>query len=127
MRKKITATVLLVTLGCICALFWYCEWQYILPTPKPAVYSAVNTKEQIDLSGKFSFDYRCTRFNVTHFRSLNETYAVKTSFAVVVKATDMKNNYAQIAIDVSLACRQEPAFDQFVLTVCCCALPTFKV
>ncbi|NOT94453.1 MAG: redoxin domain-containing protein [Ferruginibacter sp.] len=40
--------------------------------------------------------------------------------------TDKKSNYAQIAIDALLACKQEPAFNNYALTAYGCSLPNCK-
>ncbi len=100
-KKLIAIGVLIAVFACIALQFWYSEWRYNLPTPVPAAYLAVNTKEHINLAGKFSYpkekpvflhffnpDCPCSRFNMPHFKSLAAMYGDKISFAVVVMTAD---------------------------------------
>lgn len=101
MKKLIAIAVLFVVFACICLQFWYSEWQYSLPTPIPAQYQPVNTKEHINLADKFNYpkdkpvfihffnpDCPCSKFNMPHFKSLAAMYGDKISFAVVVMTED---------------------------------------
>lgn len=129
MKKIITAGVLLSTFGCICALFWYSEWQYSLPTPKPADYKEVHTREHIDLSAKLNFpknkpvfvhffnpDCPCSRFNMQHFRSLAETYGDRINFAVVVM-TSVKD-YTEADIQKKYGLSIPVLFDTSIAPAC---------
>ena len=87
----------LVILGSVVAvLFWYNEWIYSLPTPVPASYRLVNTKEHISIASKlnadpskpiflhfFNPDCPCSRFNAPHFRTLVKKYGDKVTFVAV--------------------------------------------
>ena len=97
MRKLFVISWLLLILSGICSLFWYNEWKYALPTPKPAHLHTVNRGEHVDISGKlktetgkpifihfFNPDCPCSRFNIPHFNSLVKKYGDKFTFAVVV-------------------------------------------
>jgi thiol-disulfide isomerase/thioredoxin len=89
--------VWLVVLGVgVAALFWYNEWVYSLPTPVPATYRFVHTKEHISIASKlkvdpskpvflhfFNPDCPCSRFNAPHFRTLVERYGKKVTFVAV--------------------------------------------
>ncbi len=101
MKKIIAIAVLFTVFACIGLQFWYSEWQYSLPTPIPAQYQPVNTKEHINLAAKFNYpkdkpvflhffnpDCPCSKFNMPHFKSLAAMYGDEISFAVVVMTED---------------------------------------
>jgi hypothetical protein len=81
----------------IAYLFWYQEWKYSLPTPVPKNYHAITTGTPVSIKaipgaesgGKplflhfFNPDCPCSRFNITHFKSLRKEYVDKVNFAVV--------------------------------------------
>lgn len=80
----------------IATLFWYNEWVYSLPTAIPDKYLAVQTGSVIDVAVKFQSankplflhffnpDCPCSRFNITHFKSLVKQYGKDVDFAIVV-------------------------------------------
>lgn len=97
MRKVAILIWLTFLSGGIFALFWYNEWVYSLPTPVPDHYKAVNPGEKIDVAWNvrsttnqplflhfFNPDCPCSRFNITHFKSLVKQYGNQVTFAVVV-------------------------------------------
>lgn len=87
----------LAILGCVVvAIFWYNEWIYSLPTPVPASYRVINTREYVGVASKirvdpskplflhfFNPDCPCSRFNAPHFRTLVESYGDKVTFVAV--------------------------------------------
>lgn len=81
----------------ICGFFWYNEWRYNLPTPVPQNYKAVASGEYINLRSKIKSETSkpvflhffnpvcpCSRFNITHFKSLVKQYDNQVNFAIVV-------------------------------------------
>jgi thioredoxin-related protein len=97
MKRVILFCWLAVLFAGIIALFWYNEWQYSLPTPVPEHYNAVFIGEKIEPDEKLVFknnkplflhffnpDCPCSRFNITHFKSLVKQYGGKVNFAVVL-------------------------------------------
>jgi hypothetical protein len=129
MKKIIALTALLLTLVCICLLFWYNEWKYSLPTPVPAEYHTVNVGERIDISAKFipkksgpvflhffNPDCPCSRFNMPHFKSLTETYADKINFAVVVMTRD--DSYTETTIQEKYGITVPVLFDTSLARDC---------
>ena len=97
MKKLLLACWLTFIFSAICAMFWYNEWKYSLPTPVPQYYSDVKTGGHVNLSGTisqrgnkpllihfFNPDCPCSRFNIPHFKSLVKKYGDKLDFAVVV-------------------------------------------
>ncbi len=97
MRKLLLACWLTVIFGAICAIFWYNEWRYSLPTPVPQYYSNVKIGEHIDIAGLagyepdkpllihfFNPDCPCSKFNMPHLKSLQKKYGDKVSFMVVL-------------------------------------------
>ena len=98
MKKLLLISWLVVIATGISFLFWRNEWQYSLPTPVPKNYQAVNTGTYInikDIPGLgherkplflhfFNPDCPCSRFNITHFKSLAKQYKNEVNFAVIV-------------------------------------------
>jgi AhpC/TSA family protein len=97
MRIAAVITWLIILSGIIITLFWYNEWVYALPTPVPSKYKPVNTGEEIFLSAKFqpqvakplflhffNPDCPCSKFNISHFKSLVKQYSDKVTFVIVV-------------------------------------------
>lgn len=100
MRRAATIIWLLLLFTGISALFWHFELVYALPTPVPDNYKVVNTGTTIDLPFQsqplnkpvflhfFNPDCPCSRFNITHFKSLVRQYGNKVTFAIVVPKSD---------------------------------------
>jgi len=96
-KNWLFAIWLLIIASGIAYLFWYHEWKYSLPTPVPENYHAVNTGTRVsikDIPGLeqndkplflhfFNPDCPCSRFNITHFKSLVKEYGTQLNFAVV--------------------------------------------
>ncbi len=121
MRKLLLACWLTVVFSAICALFWYNEWRYSLPTPVPQNYSDVQLGQHINLAGVlaqnngkpllihfFNPDCPCSKFNIPHFKSLAKKYGDKLDFAVVVinktshyTPAEIKDKYG---LDVPVVC-----------------------
>jgi peroxiredoxin len=96
-KKGLVMIWLLVLISAAGALFWYNDWVYQLPTPIPENYHPVNTGKVIELNGLselqpnkpvllhfFNPDCPCSRFNITHFKSLVRQYGHQVNFVVVV-------------------------------------------
>ena len=97
MKKWILISWLVVIGAGIVYLFWYNEWQYSIPTPVPQNYQAVHTGTRIQLKEIpgidqnrkplflhfFNPDCPCSRFNITHFKSLVKEYGSRVNFVVV--------------------------------------------
>lgn len=111
MLRKIFLLIWLTVVGtCILYIFWYQEWQYSLPTPLPPGYHAVNTGKIIHLkpipefqnSTKplflhfFNPDCPCSRFNITHFKTLVKEYDNRIDFAVIVLTRKEKYSKEEI-------------------------------
>ncbi|MGC4104102.1 DUF6436 domain-containing protein [Ferruginibacter sp.] len=129
MKKLIAIAVLCLSFAGICSLFWYTEWRYSLPTPKPAQYHAVQTGEHIDISkafnpGKkapvflhfFNPDCPCSRFNIPHFKTLADTYGDKINFAVVVQTKD--KSYTEAVIKEKYGLTIPVLFDTSLAGIC---------
>lgn len=78
-------------------IFWYTDLQYSLPTPIPKGYHPIERGSYVDLAGTiplpqnkpvfihfFNPSCPCSRFNITHFKSLVKLYGDRVSFAMVV-------------------------------------------
>lgn len=97
MKKVFVFSWLAFLAAGIAALFWYNEWKYSLPTPVPVNYHAVAFGQTIAPDNKLNFpnnkpvflhffnpDCPCSRFNITHFKSLVKQYGNRVNFAVVL-------------------------------------------
>ena len=129
MKKPISIAILLLTFTCICILFWYSEWQYSLPTPVPVKYHAVSIKERIDITAKFNPaknepvflhffnpDCTCSRFNISHFKTLAAAYADKISFAIVVITKD--KTYTEAGLKKKYGITVPVLFDTSLAAIC---------
>lgn len=88
---------LLLLFSAVGALFWYNDWVYQLPTPIPKDYKQVKPGTMVKLTNPldgyhdrplfihfFNPECPCSRFNITHFKSLVKQYGNKVHFVVVV-------------------------------------------
>ena len=121
---------LLIIASGISYLFWYNEWKYSLPTPVPENYLAVNTGTSIfikDIPGLeqndkplflhfFNPDCPCSRFNITHFKSLVKEYGSKINFAVV--ALTEKGRYTAQGIKRKFGLSLPIVFDSSYAAIC---------
>ena len=105
MKKSIILIWLAIVFTGIAFLFWHNEFVYSLPTPVPKNYKAVNPGNNIHIPGLHSKDNKpvflhffnpdcpCSKFNITHFKSLVKQYNNEATFAIVVMSN--KNYTAQ--------------------------------
>jgi hypothetical protein len=118
MRKTILIGCLSLSFLGIISLFWYNEWVFSLPTSVPEHYKSVDRGSAIDPGGQFRSDGKplflhffnpdcpCSRFNITHFKSLVRQYGKEVDFGIVVltarnyTATQIQDKF-DIAIPVS--------------------------
>jgi hypothetical protein len=98
---------ILLAFGCfvsIMAVFWYQEWKYLMPTPVPANYVPVKTKEIIHLDTLaaldftkpvflhfFSPDCPCSKYNIAHIQQLVKKYGQVVHFYAILFADDKEN------------------------------------
>jgi len=127
MRKPIVIACLSVLFGGIITLFWYNEWVYSLPTPVPEHYRPVDTGSVIDLAGKFKSgskplflhffnpDCPCSRFNITHFKTLVKQYGKDVDFGIVVLSA---KEYTASQIQDKFGIRIRVSFDSSVAAAC---------
>jgi hypothetical protein len=112
----------LALLACISMLafagtvFWYQEWQYQLPTPRPEgleqppVGAFLNLPNELRANdGRpvmihfFSDTCPCSRFNVDHIRYLKRSLGSKTRFFAVVEAKNADSalqNFAKLDLGI---------------------------
>jgi Iodothyronine deiodinase len=127
MRKAIIIVFLSLLFGGIIALFWHNEWVYSLPTKVPENYRPVDTGSVIDLNGKFQSGNRplflhffnpdcpCSRFNITHFKTLVRQYGKDVDFGIVVLTA---KEYTAAQIQDKLGIRIRVSFDSSVAAAC---------
>ena len=127
MRKAMVIVCLSILFGGIITLFWYNEWVYSLPTPVPEHYRPVDTGSVIDLAGKFKSgskplflhffnpDCPCSRFNITHFKTLVKQYGKDVDFGIVVLSA---KEYTASQIQDKFGIRIRVSFDSSVAAAC---------
>lgn len=101
MRKWLLMGWLLLIFSAIAVIFYHNEWKYTLPTPVPQAYHNIQQGEVINLSYNLPFKNKkpvflhffnpacpCSRFNISHFKSLVKKYNDQINFMVVVMSKD---------------------------------------
>src|SRR6266576_2468714 len=97
MKKSVILFWLAVIFAGIAFLFWHTEFVYSLPTPVPKNYKVVSPGSTIHIPQSlvsknnkpvflhfFNPDCPCSKFNITHFKSLVKQYNNEATFAIVV-------------------------------------------
>lgn len=128
MRKGAVLALLSLISFAIAFLFWRNEWVYSLPTPVPPGYRAVAFGKHIDIPQietnedtpvflHFFNPYcPCSKFNISHFRSLVKKYGKQVKFAVVVITENneytVKNIQDKFSLDIPVL------FDTALATRC---------
>ena len=97
MKKSMILIGLAIIFAGIAFLFWHNEFVYSLPTPIPKDYMAVNPGTIVRIPERlhpknnkpvflhfFNPDCPCSKFNITHFKSLVKQYYNEATFAIVV-------------------------------------------
>lgn len=95
-KKGLLLLWLLTLLSAVGALFWYQDWVYQLPTPRPKQYKLVPVGTVIDLTQFialkpdkpvflhfFNPDCPCSRFNRAHFTALVRQFGHRVNFVIV--------------------------------------------
>ncbi len=117
LKKGFIAVWLAVITFGISYIFWYQEWKYSLPTPVPSNYQAINSGTRVSIksipglehSSKplflhfFNPNCPCSRFNITHFKSLVKEYGQKIDFAVVALSSNSRYTEKDIQQKFDLA------------------------
>jgi len=88
-------------LGFIGCVFWYQDWRYSLPTPRPPAWSSPEIGARLELVGLtagpeglptllhfFNPDCPCSRFNLEHVRELIAGYRGRVRFVAVLQWAD---------------------------------------
>jgi hypothetical protein len=127
MRRAIVIVCLSLLFGGIITLFCYNEWVYSLPTTVPDKYKPVETGSVIDLAGRFQSGNRplflhffnpdcpCSRFNITHFKSLVLQYGKEVDFGIVVLTA---KEYTASQIQDKFGIRIRVCFDSSIAAAC---------
>ena len=128
MRKGIVIIWLGLLFAGIIAFFWYTDLVYRLPTPVPENYKAVIKGSAINLVSKLDSDNNkpvflhffnpgcpCSRFNITHFKSLVKQYNDQVNFAVVVMSN---KKYTDKEIQTKFDLKLPVLFDTAIASSC---------
>lgn len=128
MRKGTIIIWLVLLLIGISTLFWYNDWKYSLPTPVPINYKTVIPGEKIPLALKwrstdskplflhfFNPDCPCSRFNITHFKSLVRQYGPLVNFEIVVMSN---KNYTVKEVQERFDVKVPVFFDSTIAIAC---------
>ncbi len=95
-------------------MFWYQDWRYSLPTPRPANWqeTSIGTGVRLPASSGgiawspssrpvllhfFNPDCPCSRFNLDHVRKLHRQYADRVDFVVVLEGANSEQLFRQFA------------------------------
>jgi hypothetical protein len=97
MKKGIILVWLAVIFTGIAVLFWHNEFVYSLPTPIPKNYKSITLGNKINIPKTlhsknnkpvfihfFNPDCPCSKFNISHFKSLVNQYSNQAMFVIVV-------------------------------------------
>jgi hypothetical protein len=97
MKKAFAVAWLCIIALTIGGIFWYNDYIYNLPTPVPTGYTSVKNGKHIVVGPQINFknnkplflhffnpDCPCSRFNVSHFKTLVKQYSSQTNFVVVM-------------------------------------------
>jgi len=122
-RPVVTWIVLLVGEACLATLafgaFWFQEWRYSLPTPRPVALQqtgvgekvllppAIGNSKQPMLLHFFNPDCPCSRFNVDHVRQLIARYGGQVRVVAVLETSD-PGEALQAFQHLDLACEAVP-------------------
>ncbi len=126
LRKWMIGVWLLVLFSAIGILFWYNSWVYLIPTPIPQNYKPVPVGSVLSIQGLtpehkptllhfYNPDCPCSRFNLTHFRSLVKAYQSQVNFVVVVMSS---KNYSIAAIQERIGLALPVLFEKSVAEQC---------
>lgn len=96
MNQKLILTLIFLLLVFVVALFWYQEWQYLIPTKKPKNYMNVEKGKKINWKDlpkntKNTFlhfynpDCPCSQFNLEHLNSIYKKYQNEVNFIAVLQ------------------------------------------
>ncbi len=102
-RRGLAAGVALLLLGAAALTFWYQDWQYNLPTPRPPGLNAPPTGVRLALAGWapqkdprplflhfFNPQCPCSRFNLAHIRELLRSHGQRARFVAVLQGDDSR-------------------------------------
>ncbi|MBO9573068.1 MAG: hypothetical protein J7497_12825 [Chitinophagaceae bacterium] len=130
-RKWIVLCWLILIFSGISLLFWHNEWKYSLPTPVPHNYQPVNPGTPISIGNVFKQrdpskpvllhffnpDCPCSRFNITHFKSLVKQYGDKIDF-VIIAMPGKDKNYTALDIQDRFRLSLPVLFDSSIAATC---------
>lgn len=92
------------------AAFWYQDWQYSLPTPKPAGLTQPSIGVPLDakqakpkLLHFYNPDCPCSQFNTGHLRELVEKYGGRVEFQAVLQTdrADARERWQKLGIPMA--------------------------
>lgn len=129
MKRRVAVVALLAILFTgILGIFWYSDWIYQLPTPVPEHYKPVQNGVKIALPGQlkvnrdkpvfihfFNPDCPCSKFNITHFKSLVREHKEQVNFMIVVLNND---RYTSTEIQDKFGLDIPVSFDTSLATSC---------
>jgi len=119
-RVRLTAAVAvsILCLGTAVTAFWYQDWQYSLPTPRPEGLAQPSLGTRVDLEtliGRQSDgrpvvihvvnpDCPCSRFNRDHLRTLVRRFGDRVRFVALVQGSDdapaLEQAFAEWDVDI---------------------------
>jgi AhpC/TSA family len=128
MRKAAVIVWLAILLTGIVTLFWQIDWKYNLPTPVPDNYKTIAIGSVVELPQKlkqekgkplflhfFNPHCPCSRFNISHFKSLVTQYGSEIDFKIVVLST---KTYTEKEIQDKFDLQLPVLFDSSIAASC---------
>ena len=129
-KKSFIIVWLCIIASAITYIFWYQEWKYNLPTPVPSNYHAINSGTYVSIKNIHGLEHSskplflhffnpncpCSRFNISHFKSLVKEYRNKIDFAVV--ALTSSSRYTEKDIQQKFDLSLPVVFDSSYAAAC---------
>jgi len=129
-KKSFIIVWLCIIASAITYIFWYQEWKYNLPTPVPSNYHAINSGTYVSIKNIHGLEHSskplflhffnpncpCSRFNISHFKSLVKEYGNKIDFAVV--ALTSSSRYTEKDIQQKFDLSLPVVFDSSYAAAC---------
>lgn len=122
LRIVVAAAASILCMGTAVAAFWYQDWQYSLPTPRPdglsqpALGSSVDVPAILDRPSPgralavhvLDPGCPCSRFNRDHLRSLVRRFGTRLDFVILVQGSDDPDGLRRSFEDWSIPARIIP-------------------
>jgi hypothetical protein len=121
-RAVVAAAASVLCLGTALAAFWYQDWQYSLPTPRPDGLQQPDLGARVDVAAILGAAYAgrpvavhvvdpdcpCSRFNRDHLRTLVRRFGDRLAFVALVQGAEDGTTLARSFADWDVPAQVEP-------------------